>query len=125
MRLITTKLLHNMHYFVSLSLFLLGFYTLLSNSNLIKKMIGLNIMDTSIFLFLVSVGYIKGGRAPIINLNVKEAIYVNPVPQALVLTGIVVSFSISVFAFTLIKKLYSHYNTIDTEEIMEIRSSKK
>ncbi len=118
---IMVRLFANIHYFVSLCLFLIGFYTLLSNSNLIKKMIGLNIMDTAVFLFLVSVGYIKGGKAPIIK-NGLDVVYVNPLPQALVLTGIVVSFSISVFAFALIIKLYTIYNSLDTVEIMKIRS---
>ncbi|MBM7625059.1 multicomponent Na+:H+ antiporter subunit C [Sporohalobacter salinus] len=113
---LVSKLTQNIHYFISLFLFLLGFYTMLANSNLVKKMIGLNIMDTSIFLFLVSIGYIRGGKAPLIH-HANEVIRVNPLPHALVLTGIVVSFSISVFGYALIIKIHSHYGTIDTKKI--------
>ncbi len=119
-----TKLFLNIHYFISFCLFLVGFYTMLSHSNLIKKLIGLNIMDTAIFLFLVSIGYTKEGHAPIINHHISDISYVNPLPQALVLTGIVVSFSISVFAFALVIKIYSYYKTIDSREIMKIRGRK-
>lgn len=121
---LTAELTQNMHYFIALSLFLLGFYTLLANSNLVKKMIGLNIMDTSIFLFLVSIGYIKGGKSTLIH-DAGEAIRVNPLPHALVLTGIVVSFSINVFAYALIIKIYSHHGTLDTKEITKMRDDNK
>ncbi|ADL12619.1 sodium:proton antiporter [Acetohalobium arabaticum] len=118
------KLIQNIHYFISLFLFLLGFYTMLAKSNLVKKMIGLNIMDTSIFLFLVSTGYIKGGKVPLIH-NADKVLRVNPLPHALVLTGIVVSFSISVFGYALIIKIYSHYGTINTKEISKMRGNDK
>lgn len=121
--MVLNNIFNNFHYFVSLSLFLVGFYTLLTKSNLIKKMIGLNIMDTSIFLFLVSTGYIQGGKAPIIDQAAENATYVNPIPQALVLTGIVVSFSISVFAFALIIKLYKYYGTLNAKKIMKMRGN--
>jgi multicomponent Na+:H+ antiporter subunit C len=117
-------LTQNIHYFIVLSLFLLGFYTLLTNSNLIKKMIGLSIMDTSIFLFLVYIGYMEGGKSTLIHHS-GESFRVNPLPQALVLTGIVVSFSISIFAFALIIKMYSEYGTIDVKEITKIRGNNK
>ncbi len=119
---ILEKLLHNFYYLISVVLFVIGFHTMLSHSNLIKKIMGMNIMDTAIFLFFVSIGYVQGGRAPIIDPGANYA-YVNPLPSALILTGIVVAVSVTAFALSLIVKLYQHYGTVDAEEIMLKRSS--
>ncbi len=115
------RLLHNFFYLTAIIIFIIGFHTMLTHSNLVKKIIGMNIMDTAIFLFFVSIGYIRGGRAPIIELGVEHA-YINPLPSALILTGIVVSVSTTAFALSLIVKIYQHYGTVDAEEIMLIRS---
>ncbi|MCK4258303.1 MAG: cation:proton antiporter subunit C [Halanaerobiales bacterium] len=113
------KLITNFHYMTAFILFLIGFYTMLTRSNLIKKLIGMNIMDTGVFLFLVSIGYVHDGHAPILPIDeVKELLYVNPLPSALVLTGIVVSLSVSAFAFTLIMKMYKHYGSLDSQDIL-------
>lgn len=118
---ILSSLLHNFYYLIAIILFVIGFHTMLSHSNLIKKIMGMNIMDTAIFLFFVSIGYVEGGRAPIIELG-REHVYVNPIPSALILTGIVVAVSVTAFALSLIMKIYQHYGTVDAEEIMLIRS---
>ncbi len=118
---ILAKLLHNFYYLVAIILFVIGFHTMLSHSNLIKKIMGMNIMDTAIFLFFVSIGYVEGARAPIIDLGQEHA-YVNPIPSALILTGIVVAVSVTAFALSLIVKIYQHYGTVDAEEIMLMRS---
>ena len=99
-------------------LFGIGFVTMLMQKNLIKKIIGLNIMDTAIFLFLASKGYITGRAAPIIVDGITAAEhYVNPTPSALVLTGIVVAVSITAFALAITLKLYKQYGTLDMDEI--------
>ena len=99
-------------------LFAIGLVTLLLQKNLIKKIIGLNIMDTAIFLFLTAKGYITGRSAPIIvDGIVLPGSYVNPLPSALVLTGIVVAVSITAFALALSVKLYEHYGTLDMDKI--------
>ena len=99
-------------------LFGIGFVTLLLQKNLIKKIIGLNIMSTAIFLFLTAKGYIRGRSAPIILDGVTASEhYVNPLPSALVLTGIVVAVSITAFALALSLKLYKHYGTLDMDKI--------
>lgn len=121
---IAIKLFDNMYYLVSMVLFIIGFHTMLTHSNLIKKVIGMNVMDTAIFLFFVSIGYIHGGVAPIIEPGVEQT-YINPLPTALILTGIVVAVSVTAFALALIIKLYHHYGTIDAEEIMRIRSTEQ
>ena len=99
-------------------LFGIGFVTLLLQKNLIKKIIGLNIMDTAIFLFLTAKGYITGRSAPIIVDGVTQMeYYINPIPSALVLTGIVVAVSITAFALALALKLYEKYGTLDMDKI--------
>lgn len=114
------RLHQNSYYFFAIILFIIGFYTMLTHNNLIKKVIGMNIMDTAIFLFFVAIGYVRGGRAPILEPGVTTG-YVNPLPSALILTGIVVAVSLTAYALSLIVKLYQHYGTIDAEEIMRIR----
>ena len=83
---------------VAVILFGIGFMGLLLHKNLIKKVIGLNIMDTAIYLFLAAKGYIAGRLAPMLVDGVQGAEhYINPVPSGLVLTGIVVSVSVTAF----------------------------
>ncbi|MBR6999713.1 MAG: sodium:proton antiporter [Lachnospiraceae bacterium] len=99
-------------------LFGIGFCNLLLQRNLIKKIIGLNIMDTAVYLFLASMGYIEGRFAPILKDGVTEASqYVNPLPSGLVLTGIVVSVSVTALMLGLTVKLYERYRTLDIDEI--------
>jgi len=112
----------NINYIGSSFLFIIGLYTVLTHPNLIKKIIGINIMETSVFLLFVSIGYIQGGRAPILDLEGKAVLYVNPLPSALILTGIVVAVSITVYGLSMIVKLYEAYGTIELDEIMMIRS---
>lgn len=103
-------------------LFGVGFAILLLNSNLIKKIIGLNIMDTAVFLFFIAKGYIVGREAPIIKGVFKGVnAYVNPVPSALMLTGIVVAVSTTAFALALTVKMYEKYGTIELDEIMKMK----
>ncbi len=99
-------------------LFGIGFGNLLLQSNLIKKIIGLNIMDTAVYLFLAEKGYIEGRVAPIIIDGVQSAeVYINPIPSGLVLTGIVVSVSVSALMLSITVRLYRRYQTLDLDEI--------
>ena len=113
-----SNLLTNHFEVAAMILFAIGLVTLLLHKNLIKKIIGLNIMDTAIFLFLTAKGYITGRSAPIIvDGVVLPGTYVNPLPSALVLTGIVVAVSITAFALALSVKLHAHYGTLDMDKI--------
>lgn len=103
---------------VAIILFGIGFGNLLLQSNLIKKIIGLNIMDTAIYLFLAEKGYISGRVAPIIVDGVQDMeMYINPIPSGLVLTGIVVSVSVSALMLSITIRLYRRYQTLDLDEI--------
>src|SRR6056297_2958987 len=109
----------------SIILFGVGFATLMLHRNLIKKIIGMNIMDTAIFLFFISKGYVKGREAPIIVESFKGVNnYINPIPTALMLTGIVVAVTTTAFALALTIKLYKHYNTVDLDIILRMRGDK-
>lgn len=101
--------------------FSIGFTMLFLNKNLIKKVIGFNFMDSSIFLFLASNGYITGRISPIItNGSVASENYINPIPAGLVLTGIVVSVSVSAFLLALTARLYLRYHTLDLDEMIRL-----
>ena len=115
-------LFQNINYIGSSVLFVIGLYTVLTHPNLIKKIIGINIMETSVFLLFVSIGFIEGGRAPILQVDNPSLIYVNPLPSALILTGIVVAVSITVYGLSMIIQIYDAYGTIELDEIMQIRS---
>jgi len=114
----------NYYFYFSLILFMVGFNTTLSHSNILKKIIGINIMETSIFLFFVAVGYVEGGRAPIITGG-ETGPYMNPLPSALILTGIVVSVSITAFALSLMVRLYQFYGTLDADKIVRLRGDRE
>lgn len=103
---------------VAMILFGIGFGNLLLQSNLIKKIIGLNIMDTAVYLFLAEKGYITGRAAPIVvdGVTSMEA-YINPIPSGLVLTGIVVSVSVTALMLSITIRLYQRYHTLDLDEI--------
>ena len=100
-------------------LFGIGFTMLLLHQNLIKKIIGLNIMDTAVYLFLAAKGYIEGRLPPILVDGVADTeAYINPVPSGLVLTGIVVSVSVTAIMLGLTVCLYRRYHSLDLDEIL-------
>lgn len=102
-------------------LFCIGFFTLFFHPNLIKKIIGFDLMDSSIYLMLTSAGYIEGRIAPIVtDFSASPSVesYVNPIPAGLVLTGIVVSVSVTAFALALVVRIYKQYHTVYLDVIM-------
>ena len=106
---------------VAVILFGIGFTMLLFQRNLFRKLIGLNVMDTGVFLFLASMGYIEGRKAPIIENGVQSVeAYINPLPASLVLTGIVVSVSVTAIMLSLTVRLYMRYHTLNLDEIYKI-----
>lgn len=103
---------------VAVILFCIGFFNLLMQNNLIKKIIGLNVMDTAVYLFLAEKGYIEGRKAPIVVNGIQSVeAYINPIPSGLVLTGIVVSVSVTALMLSLTVRLYQRYHTVDLDEI--------
>lgn len=112
-------LMMNMEETVAVILFGIGFTMLLLQRNLIKKIMGMNIMDTAVYLFLAAKGYINGRMVPIIVDGIQEtSAYINPVPSGLVLTGIVVSVSTTALMLALTIRLYERYGSLDLDQIL-------
>ncbi len=112
-----TRLADNIHYVFAAVLFLIGLYTVAVKPNLIKKVMGINIMETAVFLFLVAQGMVEKGLAPIAAEGVKASQMVNPIPQALILTGIVVAVSTTAVALSICIKVHDTYGTLDAFEL--------
>lgn len=119
------NLLVNYEEVTSMVLFSIGFTMLVFSKNIMKKILGLNIMDTGVYLFLASMGYIESKLSPIVpaagQVDVHQ--YINPIPAGLVLTGIVVSVSFSALMLALAVRLYQKYHTLDLDEIYKKCSS--
>lgn len=113
-------LMENRFAVTAVILFGIGFANLLLQFNLLKKVIGFNIMDSAVFLLLASLGYIQGHTAPIVEEGaVNASLYINPIPSGLVLTGIVVSVSITAFSLALVQRIYRRYGTIELDELLD------
>ncbi len=114
-----SHLLYNIEETVAMILFGIGFTMLLLHRNLIRKIMGMNIMDTAVYLFLAAKGYIKGRMVPIVTDGILDAsAYMNPVPSGLVLTGIVVSVSTTALMLALTIRLYERYHSLDLDQIL-------
>ena len=120
------NLISNFGQAVAVLLFVIGFANLLLQKNLIKKIIGMNFIDTGTYLFLAEKGYISGRVAPIIVDGVQDAEkYINPIPSGLVLTGIVVSVSVTALMLSLTIRLYKRDHTQDIDEIYTIQKKEE
>ncbi len=104
------------YYLVVIFLMMIGLYTTIASRNLIKKVIGINIFQISVFLFYIAMAKVKHGTAPI--LWDKAEIYDNPLPHVLILTAIVVSVSTTAVALALIINIYKEYETIEEDSIL-------
>lgn len=101
---------------------ILGLYIMMSKKNLIKIVIGMSLVDSGLNLLLVSVGFRAGGTAPIFITDLKPgAFFVDPVPQALTLTSIVIGACVSALALSLIIKIHENYGTIDADKVRRLR----
>ena len=107
-----------MIFILNMILFLLGLFIIIRESNLIKKVIGLNIFQSSVFIFYLIISKVDGGVPPI--LNDSQLIYSNPLPHVLILTAIVVSIATTSLALALIIKIKQKYNSIEENELDKI-----
>jgi multicomponent Na+:H+ antiporter subunit C len=119
------NIVNHINYIGAAALFIIGLYTVLTHENLIKRVIGIDIMYTAVFLFFITIGYINDANPPIIDLGGANLIYINPVPSALILTGIVVSVSMTAFALSLVIKIYESYGSINNDELAKMGGVKK
>jgi multicomponent Na+:H+ antiporter subunit C len=102
-------------YWVVIMLMMTGFYTVISRGNLVKKIIGLNIFQTSVFILFISIGKIEGATAPI--LVAEDVLYSNPLPHVLILTAIVVGVATTALGLALVVRVHEAYDSIEEEEI--------
>ena len=110
-------------YWLFIILMLSGLFIVVSRGNLIKKIVGLNIFQTSVFMFYISIGKVSGGTAPILldrTIGEPGVLYSNPLPHVLILTAIVVGIATTALGLALIIRIREEYDTIEEDEILEM-----
>lgn len=105
------------NYWVFAVVLMIGFYAVVAKSNLIKKLLGLSIFQTAVFLLYISMDKVEGGTAPIIEAGVNGQIFSNPLPQVLILTAIVVGISTTALGLAIVVRIKESYDTIEEHEI--------
>ena len=105
--------------YFSIALLLVGIYGLLTKKNAIRLVVALNIFEIGLNIFIISIGYVQGGLAPILTSQEKTSalLYVDPLPQALVLTSIVIGVGITALALVLVQLMYKKYGTYELDEM--------
>ena len=109
------------YYLLSILLFVIGLYGVLVKRNLIKIIIGLVLMEYATFLFFALIGFRKGGTAPIVTEGFEKAVFVDPLPQALVLTAIVIGLATTALVVSIAVRIYQRYGTFDIREIRRLK----
>ena len=104
-----------LNYWIIVVLMMIGFYIVISHNNLVKKIVGLNIFQVSVFVFYITMAKIKGGTAPILDEGIE--IYTNPLPHVLILTAIVVGVATTALGLALVVRIRDAYGTIEDDEI--------
>ncbi|MEQ8664562.1 MAG: cation:proton antiporter subunit C [Rhodospirillales bacterium] len=108
------------NYWVVIVLMMIGFYIVIAQENLIKKIVGLNVFQVSVFLLYISMANVEGGTAPI--LNDDYTLYSNPLPHVLILTAIVVGVATTALGLALVVRIRNAYDTIEDDEIAEMEN---
>jgi len=118
------EILAHFNYWVVVVLMMAGLYTLIAKGNLIKKIVGLNIFQSSVFLLYITMGKIGGGTAPIVlDGSTDGVVYSNPLPHVLILTAIVVGVATTALGLALIVRIREAYGTIEEDEILDIEDA--
>ena len=105
------------NYWVVVALMMIGFYIVIAHGNLVKKIVGLNIFQTSVFIFYISMANVDGGTAPILAEGINQ--YSNPLPHVLILTAIVVGIATTALGLALAMRIKEAYGSIEEEEIQQ------
>lgn len=105
------------NYWVVVVLMMIGFYIVIAHGNLIKKIVGLSIFQTSVFIFYISMAKVDGGTAPILAEGIKQ--YSNPLPHVLILTAIVVGIATTALGLALAVRIKEAYGSVEEEEIQK------
>ena len=123
-----TFIMGHLNYWLFIMLMMTGLFIVISRGNLIKKIVGLNIFQTSVFMFYISIGKVAGGTAPIFPTDMKinpSTLYSNPLPHVLILTAIVVGIATTALGLALIVRIREAFGTIEDEEISLIESEEQ
>ena len=123
-----TFIMGHLNYWLFIMLMMTGLFIVISRGNLIKKIVGLNIFQTSVFMFYISIGKVAGGTAPIFPTDMKinpSTLYSNPLPHVLILTAIVVGIATTALGLALIVRIREAFGTIEDEEISLIESDEQ
>jgi len=107
-----------LNYWVAIMLMMAGFYTVIAQHNLTKKIVGLNIFQVAVFVLYITMGKIDGGTAPILGDGIE--VYSNPLPHVLILTAIVVGVATTALALALVVRIHHSFGTIEEDEIQVI-----
>jgi multicomponent Na+:H+ antiporter subunit C len=114
------ELLATRSYYVGTFLLLgIGAYVMIASPNLVKKVIGMNLFQTGIFLFFIAAAYVDGAQSPVLE---QAGPYVSPLPHVLILTAIVVGVSLTAVALGLIVRIYNEYGTLEADVLQEVRT---
>ena len=103
------------NYWIVVILMMLGLYIIIAHGNLIKKIIGINVFQVSVFLLYITIGKVAGGSAPILDQGIE--VYSNPLPHVLILTAIVVSVATTALGLALVVRIRNAFQTIEEDEI--------
>jgi multicomponent Na+:H+ antiporter subunit C len=125
MEVLLEEIVAKYNYWIYVVLMMIGFYAMIGKRNLVKKLLGMNIFQTAIILFFVSIGVKKGGGIPIVDKyqalagGVDAATVVNPLPHVLMLTAIVVGVSVTGVALAVLIRIHEEFGTLEEDEILE------
>ncbi len=112
---VLSPLIDHFNYFIIIFLMVSGLYVVVARGNMVKKLVGLSLFQTSVYLLYLSPGKILGGTPPIIDKNFQ--IYSNPLPHVLILTAIVVGIATLALGLALVLRINEEYGTIEEDEI--------
>jgi len=117
------SVLGHWHYWVGITLMMIGLYSVIARENLIKKLMGLNIFQVSAIMLYITMGKVSGGTAPILVEGGVDVVYSNPLPHVLMLTAIVVGVAVTAVGLALVVRIHESYATVEEHEIRQIDRS--
>lgn len=115
------QILESWNYLVVIALMMGGLFIVISQNNLVKKLVGLAIFQTSVFIFYISVGKVAGGTAPIL-MDAADTLYSNPLPHVLILTAIVVGVATTALGLALILRIHAAFGSIEDDEVLALKA---
>ncbi|MAT95049.1 MAG: Na+/H+ antiporter subunit C [Halioglobus sp.] len=113
------ELLGYFNYWVFAIVLSVGLYTVIAKVNLVKKLIGLSLFQSAVFLMYITMDKVEGGTAPIFQQGVENPVFSNPLPQVLILTAIVVGVSTLALGLAIVVRIRECYGTIEEHEILD------